>query len=78
MFTFSATGHDVIRYGEEESLVQNYDQTTSSTPLTTSAGTSEFATSMGMSETNGGVDITTSASNSPFNLNNLNSYPESK
>ncbi|XP_052253480.1 uncharacterized protein LOC127859920 [Dreissena polymorpha] len=57
-----ATGHDVIRYGEEESLVPNYDPTTSSTPLTTSAGTSEFVTSMAKVEDNTSSVIITVAS----------------
>ncbi|XP_052244435.1 uncharacterized protein LOC127853737 [Dreissena polymorpha] len=66
----NATVHDAIAYIGQESWMQNYYSTSSSTPQTSSAAASEFVTSLGMSETNGGVDLTTSAANTPFDLNN--------
>ncbi|KAH3729310.1 hypothetical protein DPMN_055278 [Dreissena polymorpha] len=58
--------------------MQNYYSTSSSTPQTSSAAASEFVTSLGMSETNGGVDLTTSAANTPFDLNNSTRDSKSK
>ncbi|KAH3698307.1 hypothetical protein DPMN_085826 [Dreissena polymorpha] len=56
----------------------NYDPTSPTTPLTSSAGTSEFVTSLVTSETNGGVDLTTSASNKSSDLHNSTSDRKSR
>ncbi|KAH3823639.1 uncharacterized protein LOC127832140 isoform X1 [Dreissena polymorpha] len=69
----NATVHDTIQYSGQESKVPNYDPTSPSTTVTSSAGTSEFVTSLVTSETNGDVDLTTSAANKSFDLNNSTS-----
>ncbi|XP_052213361.1 uncharacterized protein LOC127832140 isoform X2 [Dreissena polymorpha] len=48
----NATVHDTIQYSGQESKVPNYDPTSPSTTVTSSAGTSEFVTSLVTSETN--------------------------
>ncbi|XP_052255600.1 uncharacterized protein LOC127861226 isoform X1 [Dreissena polymorpha] len=46
----NATVHDTISYIGQDSLVQNYDPTSSSTPVASSAVTSEFVTSQAEEE----------------------------
>ncbi|XP_052255465.1 uncharacterized protein LOC127861134 isoform X1 [Dreissena polymorpha] len=74
----NATVHDTIQYSGQESKVPNYDPTSPSTPMTTSAGTSEFVTSLVTTETNDGVDLTTSAANKSSDLHNSTSDHKSR
>ncbi|KAH3702239.1 hypothetical protein DPMN_077247 [Dreissena polymorpha] len=69
----NATVHDTIQYSGQESNVPNYEPTSSTTPVTSSAGTLEFVTSLVTSETNGGVDLTTSAANKSSDLHDSTS-----
>ncbi|XP_052253482.1 uncharacterized protein LOC127859921 isoform X2 [Dreissena polymorpha] len=74
----NATVHNTIQYSGQESKVPNYDPTSPSTPVTSSAGTSESVTSLVTSETNDGVDLTTSAANKSSDLHNSTSDHKSR
>ncbi|XP_052255594.1 uncharacterized protein LOC127861225 isoform X1 [Dreissena polymorpha] len=74
----NATVHNTIQYSGHESKVPNYDPTSSSTPVTSSAGTSEFVTSLVTTETNDGVDLTTSVANKSSDLHNSTSDHKSR
>ncbi|XP_052253693.1 uncharacterized protein LOC127860023 isoform X2 [Dreissena polymorpha] len=74
----NATVHDTIQYSGLDSKVPKYDPTSPTTPVSSSAGTSEFVTSLVTSETNGGVDLTTSAANKSSDLNNFTSDHKSR
>ncbi|KAH3701839.1 hypothetical protein DPMN_076835 [Dreissena polymorpha] len=74
----NATVHDYIHYTGKESRVEYYDPTSSRTPVTSSAVTSEFVTSLVTSETYIGVDVTTSAANTPFYLHVSTSDPKNE
>ena len=78
MFTLSATVHDTIQYSGQDSKVPKYDPTSPTTPVTSSAGTSEFVTSLVTTETNDGVDLTTSVANKSSDLHNSTSDHKSR
>ncbi|XP_052255172.1 uncharacterized protein LOC127860904 [Dreissena polymorpha] len=73
------TFHDIIWYrGRGPSDVKNCDPTSCRTPVSSSAVTSEFMTSLVTAETYIGVDLNTSVANTPFYLDESTSDPKTE